>query len=595
VTRTTLRTHRCGALRAADVGQRVRLGGWVHRRRDLGGIVFLDLRDRDGLVQVAVGPGWASPDLVFRAQTVGTEAVVVVEGEVVARPPAMRNSELATGDVEVHATAFQVVGPAETPAIPVARGKGDELPAEELRLKHRHLDLRRPELQANLIMRHRLAQRARRVLSELDFLEIETPILTKPTPEGARDYLVPSRVHPGEFYALPQSPQIYKQLLMVAGFDRYFQLSRCFRDEDLRYDRQPEFTQIDIEASFVTQDDVLAIVEAVLVALWDEAGHRIERPFTRLSWRDAMERYGTDKPDLRYDFEIKDFSRWAKTDGKIVGEAVRQKLEGKDARLRGIVVPGGAAFSRKDIDRLSQEVKQVGGWGPAWVKRQGEQVSGSIAKDADVETLGALGVRDGDLALLTVGADQVTSPALDKVRREVIRRLAPAPKAAHALCWVVDFPLFEPDPETGKPVFAHHPFTSPHPDDMDKLDSDPFACRALHYDAVYNGNELGSGSIRITDPAIQRTVFRHLGLSPAEVDARFGFLLAALAAGAPPHGGFAIGFDRTAMLLVGAGSMRDVIAFPKTTAARALFEGAPAPARPEDLAALHIKVVPPHE
>jgi len=595
VTRTTLRTHRCGALRAADVGQRVRLGGWVHRRRDLGGIVFLDLRDRDGLVQVAVGPGWASPDLVLRAQTVGTEAVVVVEGEVVARPPAMRNSELATGDVEVHATAFQVVGPAETPAIPVARGKGDELPAEELRLKHRHLDLRRPELQANLIMRHRLAQRARRVLSELDFLEIETPILTKPTPEGARDYLVPSRVHPGEFYALPQSPQIYKQLLMVAGFDRYFQLSRCFRDEDLRYDRQPEFTQIDIEASFVTQDDVLAIVEAVLVALWDEAGHRIERPFTRLSWRDAMERYGTDKPDLRYDFEIKDFSRWAKTDGKIVGEAVRQKLEGKDARLRGIVVPGGAAFSRKDIDRLSQEVKQVGGWGPAWVKRQGEQVSGSIAKDADVETLGALGVRDGDLALLTVGADQVTSPALDKVRREVIRRLAPAPKAAHALCWVVDFPLFEPDPETGKPVFAHHPFTSPHPDDMDKLDSDPFACRALHYDAVYNGNELGSGSIRITDPAIQRTVFRHLGLSPAEIDARFGFLLTALAAGAPPHGGFAIGFDRTAMLLVGAGSMRDVIAFPKTTAARALFEGAPAPARPEDLAALHIKVVPPHE
>ena len=595
MTRTTLRTHRCGALRAADVGQRVRLGGWVHRRRDLGGIVFLDLRDRDGLVQVAVGPGWASPDLVLRAQTVGTEAVVVVEGEVVARPPAMRNSELATGDVEVHATAFQVVGPAETPAIPVARGKGEELAAEELRLKHRHLDLRRPELQANLIMRHRLAQRARRVLSELDFLEIETPILTKPTPEGARDYLVPSRVHPGEFYALPQSPQIYKQLLMVAGFDRYFQLSRCFRDEDLRYDRQPEFTQIDIEASFVTQDDVLAIVEAVLVALWDEAGHRIERPFTRLSWRDAMERYGSDKPDLRYDFEIKDFSRWAKTDGKIVGEAVRQKLERKDARLRGIVVPGGAAFSRKDIDRLSQEVKQVGGWGPAWVKRQGEQVSGSIAKDADVETLGALGVRDGDLALLTVGADQVTSPALDKVRREVIRRLAPAPKAAHALCWVVDFPLFEPDPETGKPVFAHHPFTSPHPDDVDKLDSDPFACRALHYDAVYNGNELGSGSIRITDPAIQRTVFRHLGLSPAEIDARFGFLLTALAAGAPPHGGFAIGFDRTAMLLVGAGSMRDVIAFPKTTAARALFEGAPAPARPEDLAALHIKVVPPHE
>ena len=570
------------------MGQRVRLGGWVHRRRDLGGIVFLDLRDRDGVVQVAVGPGWASPDLVSRTQTVGTEAVVVVEGEVVARPPAMRNTELATGDVEVHATTLRVVGPAETPAIPVARGKGEELPAEELRLKYRHLDLRRPELQANLILRHRLAQRARRVLSELDFLEIETPILTKPTPEGARDYLVPSRVHPGEFYALPQSPQIYKQLLMVAGFDRYFQLSRCFRDEDLRYDRQPEFTQIDIEASFVAQDDVLAMVEAVLVGLWDEAGHRIERPFTRLSWRDAMERYGSDKPDLRYDFAITDWTAAVRP----LAVPFFQAAQGNGARVRGIAVRGGGGLSRKDVDQLTETAKTHGAPGLAWVKRQGEQVSGSIGKHFNAEALGRLGVGDGDVALMTVGPDRVTSPALDKVRREVIRRLAPAPKTAHAFCWVVDFPLFEPDPQTGKPVFAHHPFTSPHPDDVGKLDSDPFACRALHYDAVYNGNELGSGSIRITDPAIQRTVFRHLGLSPADIDARFGFLLTALAAGAPPHGGFAVGFDRTAMLLVGAGSMRDVIAFPKTTAARALFEGAPAPARPEDLAALHIKVVP---
>jgi len=570
------------------VGQRVRLGGWVHRRRDLGGIVFLDLRDRDGVVQVAVGPGWASPDLVSRTQTVATEAVVVVEGEVVARPPAMRNSELATGDVEVHATTLRVVGPAETPAIPVARGKGEELPTEELRLKFRHLDLRRPELQANLILRHRLAQRARRVLSELDFLEIETPILTKPTPEGARDYLVPSRVHPGEFYALPQSPQIYKQLLMVAGFDRYFQLSRCFRDEDLRYDRQPEFTQIDIEASFVAQDDVLAIVEAVLVGLWDEAGHRIERPFTRLSWRDAMERYGSDKPDLRYDFAITDWTAAVQP----LAVPFFQAAQGNGARVRGIAVRGGGGLSRKDVDQLTETAKTHGAPGLAWVKRQGEQVSGSIGKHFNAEALGRLGVGDGDVALMTVGPDRVTSPALDKVRREVIRRLAPAPKTAHAFCWVVDFPLFEPDPQTGKPLFAHHPFTSPHPDDVGKLDSDPFACRALHYDAVYNGNELGSGSIRITDPAIQRKVFAHLGLSPADIEARFGFLLTALAAGAPPHGGFAVGFDRTAMLLVGAGSMRDVIAFPKTTAARALFEGAPAPARPEDLAALHIKVVP---
>jgi aspartyl-tRNA synthetase len=591
VTRTTWRTHRCGALRKEHIGQRVRLGGWVHRRRDLGGIVFLDLRDRDGIVQVALGPAWAAPALVSRAQAVGPETVVLVAGEVVARPPAMRNAELATGDVEVHATGLEVVGPAETPAIPVARGKGEDLPAEELRLKFRHLDLRRPELQANLILRHRLLQRARHTLSELDFLEIETPILTKPTPEGARDYLVPSRVHPGEFYALPQSPQIYKQLLMVSGFDRYFQIARCFRDEDLRYDRQPEFSQIDIEASFVGQDDVIEFVEAVLVALWDEAGHKIDPPFPRLTWREAMERFGTDKPDLRFEFTIADWTAQVRP----LAVPFFQGALTNGARVRGIAVKGGGTLSRKDVDQLAETAKTHGAPGLAWVKRQGEQVSGSVGKHFSAEALGQLGVGDGDVALMTVGPDRVTSPALDKVRQEVIRRLAPAPKSAHAFCWVVDFPLFEPDPATGTPVFAHHPFTSPHPEDVRKLDTDPFACRALHYDAVYNGNELGSGSIRITDPAIQRTVFAHLGLTPAEVEARFGFLLTALAAGAPPHGGFAVGFDRTAMLLAGAGSLRDVIAFPKTTAARALFEGAPAPARPEDLAALHIKVVPPHE
>ena len=552
--------------------------------------MFLDLRDRDGIVQVAVGPGWAPADLVSRAQSVGPETVLLVEGEVAARPPAMKNAELATGDVEVHATGMRVVGPAETPAIPVARGKGEELPTEELRLKYRHLDLRRPELQANLILRHRLLQRARRALSELDFLEIETPNLTKPTPEGARDYLVPSRVHAGEFYALPQSPQIYKQLLMVSGFDRYFQIARCFRDEDLRFDRQPEFSQIDIEASFVGQEDVIGYVEHVLVALWAEAGHQIERPFARLTWREAMERYGTDKPDLRYDFPIAD---WTTQVRPLAVPFFQSATNG--ARVRGIAVAGGGTLSRKDVDQLTETAKTHGAPGLAWVKRQGDQLSGSVGKHFTAEALGTIGVGDGDVALMTVGPDRVTSPALDKVRQEVIRRLAPQPKRAHAFCWVVDFPLFEPDPDTGKPVFAHHPFTSPHPEDVSKLDSDPLACRALHYDAVYNGNELGSGSIRITDPAIQRTVFRHLGLSPAEIDARFGFLLTALGAGAPPHGGFAVGFDRVAMLVAGAGSLRDVIAFPKTTAARALFEGAPAPARPEDLAALHIKVVPPHE
>jgi aspartyl-tRNA synthetase len=588
VSGTTLRTNRCGALRRSDVGRAVRLGGWVHRRRDLGGIVFLDLRDRDGLVQVAIGPAWAAAEVVAGAQTVGVESVVLVEGEVVARPANMQNPELATGEIEVHARVLRVVGPAETPAIPVARGKGEELPAEELRLKHRHLDLRRSELQANLMLRHRLLQRARRTLSDLGFLEIETPILTKPTPEGARDYLVPSRVHPGEFYALPQSPQIYKQLLMVAGFDRYFQLARCFRDEDSRNDRQPEFTQIDIEASFVGVEDVIGFVESVLVALWEEAGHAIPQPFPRLAWRDAMERYGSDKPDLRYELEITDWTAAVQPLAVPFFESAR----GDGARVRGLAVRGGGALSRKDVDQLAAAAKQLGGPGLAWVKRQGDELSGSVAKQFTIDALGGLGVGDGDAALMTVGPDRVTSPVLDRVRQDVIRRLAPSPRTAHAFCWVVDFPLFEPDPGTGAPVFAHHPFTAPHPDDLEKLDREPFACRALHYDAVYNGNELGSGSIRITDPSVQRRVFEHLGLTRADVDARFGFLLGALAAGAPPHGGFAIGFDRVSMLLAGAGSLRDVIAFPKTATARALFEGAPSPARAEDLATLHIRTVP---
>ena len=582
---TSRRTHRCGELRAQHVGQRVRLGGWVHRQRDLGGIVFLDLRDRAGIVQVAIGPD--APEHVRSvAGGLTSETVVELEGEVAARPANMKNADLPTGDVEVRATKLAVVGRAVTPAIPVARGKGEELPAEELRLKYRHLDLRRPEMQANLILRHRLLQRARKVLSDLGFLEIETPVLTKPTPEGARDYLVPSRVNPGEFYALPQSPQIYKQLLMVAGLDRYFQLARCFRDEDLRNDRQPEFTQIDIEASFVQMDDVLDYVETVLVALWDEAGHQVGRPFPRITWHEAMERYGTDKPDLRYDLPIAD---WTAQVQPLEVPFVQAALK-DGARVRGLAVKGGGALSRKDVDQLAEAAKQLGGAGLAWVKRQGEQVSGSVGKHFTTAALSTLGVGDGDAALLTVGPDRVTSPVLDRVRREVIRRLAPAPKAVHAFCWVVDFPLFEPDPETGKPVFAHHPFTSPRPEDRARLDGDPYACRALHYDAVYNGNELGSGSIRITDRDLQIKIFHKLGLTDEEWQQRFGFLIDGLGAGAPPHGGFAIGFDRLVMLLAGAGSLRDVIAFPKTTTARALFEGAPAPANPADLKALHIKV-----
>jgi len=589
VSATTMRTHLCGALRAEHAGQRVRLGGWVHRRRDLGGIVFVDLRDRAGLVQVAFGPGWSSAQVLEQASNLGSEAVVLVEGQVVARPATAKNADMLTGDVEVHADKVVLVGPAVTPAIPVAGGKNDELPAEELRLKYRHLDLRRPELQANLILRHRLLQTARHTLSDLGFLEIETPILTKPTPEGARDYLVPSRVHAGEFYALPQSPQIYKQLLMISGFDRYFQIARCFRDEDLRNDRQPEFTQIDLEASFVGVEDVCGLVEVVLVALWAEAGQTISRPFLRIPYREAMERYGTDKPDLRYDFSIADWTARVKPLGVPFIDAGLKD----GARVRGLAVPGGGALSRKDVDQLAEAAKDLGGAGLAWAKRQGDQITGSVGKFLTAEMLGQLGVRDGDAALLTVGLDRVTSPVLQRVRQEVIRRLAPPPKTPHAFCWVVDFPLFEPDPDTGRPVFTHHPFTAPHPDDAGNLARDPFACRALHYDAVYNGTELGSGSIRITDPVAQRAVLAQLGISAADADARFGFLLAGLASGAPPHGGFAIGFDRVVMLLAQAGSLRDVIAFPKTTAARALFEGAPGPANPADVAALHIAIKQP--
>jgi len=583
---TALRTHRCGELGRDQVGETVRLGGWVHRRRDLGGLVFIDLRDRAGIVQLSCDPRWTSPEVMARAAAAGTESVVLVEGTVGLRPEMARDSTLATRDIEVHVTDLRVVGPAITPAIPVARKEGEELPSEELRLKNRVLDLRRPELQASLLLRHRLAQRARRTLSDLGFLEIETPILTKPTPEGARDYLVPSRVHEGEFYALPQSPQIYKQLLMVAGYDRYFQIARCFRDEDLRADRQPEFTQIDLEASFVSQEDVQGFIEAVLVAMWDEAGEEVASPFRRMSYHDALERYGIDKPDLRFGFEIQDFTPLVQPDAApFVHEAVA-----KGGRVRGILAAGAGSASRKEIDGFTAAVKDAGAGGLIWARRANGAWEGQGVKAIGTETLAKIGGADGDLLLAVPGADAVTSPALHAVRTLLTRRAGVTPSAAHAFCWIVDFPLFEKDPATGERIFVHHPFTSPHVEDVVFLDSDPFRCRALHYDAVYNGNELGSGSIRITDPALQQKIFGLLGIGADEIRRRFGFLLDGLAAGAPPHGGFAIGFDRVAMLLSGATSLRDVIAFPKTTAARALFEGAPTQVAERELAALHLKL-----
>ncbi len=583
---TALRTHRCGELTRAELGQRVRLGGWVHRRRDLGGLVFIDLRDRAGLVQLSCNPDWTPSEVMERAAGVGAETVLLVTGTVELRPEPSRDPALVSREVELHLTGLEIVGPAQTPAIPVARKEKEDLPAEELRLKNRVLDLRRPELQANLILRHRLLQRSRRSLADLGFLEIETPILTKPTPEGARDYLVPSRIHPGEFYALPQSPQIYKQLLMVAGFDRYFQIARCFRDEDLRADRQPEFTQIDLEASFVSAQDVQDVVERVLVDLWEEAGIAVPRPFPRLGYGEAMERYGVDKPDLRYRVEIRDLTPLVGSDAApFVLEARAQ-----GGRIRGIVVPGGAGFPRKDLDLMAAAAKEAGAGGLVWARRTSGAWEGQGVKAAGATLLQGLAGADGDLLLAAVGTDAVTSPALHAVRSGLNRRPDAAPAGAHAFCWIVDFPLFELDAATGRQAPAHHPFTAPHPADLDRLERDPGSCRALHYDAVYNGNELGSGSLRITDPAVQRRIFSLLGISEAEVRRRFGFLLDGLAAGAPPHGGFALGVDRIVMLLAGAGSLRDVIAFPKTTAARALFEGAPTTVDPEELRALHIEV-----
>jgi aspartyl-tRNA synthetase len=586
MTATSLRSHRAGDLRREHTGTPVRLGGWIHRSRDLGGLLFIDLRDRSGIVQLSFNPDWTPAEVIRSAAAAGTESVILVEGVVELRPDQTRDSQLATKDIEIHVSQCRVVGPAVTPVIPVARKEGEELPAEELRLKHRVLDLRRPELQRNLILRHRLLQRARRTLSDLDFLEIETPILTKPTPEGARDYLVPSRVHPGEFYALPQSPQIYKQLLMVAGYDRYFQLARCFRDEDLRADRQPEFTQIDLEASFVSAEDVQAVVERVLVDLWEEAGHSVPRPFRRLGWQDAMERFGIDKPDLRFGLELQDLT------AHIADDAAPFLHEAKAAggRVRALLAPGGAALSRKDLDALTQLAKDSGAGGLMWARRTAAGWEGQGAKALGIGLLGQVKASEGDLLVAVPGKDGITAPALHAVRMELIRRLSFKPVTPHAFAWVVDFPLFELDPATGQHVPAHHPFTAPHPDDSARLESDPAHCRAQHYDAVYNGNELGSGSIRITDTTVQRTIFKLLGIGDDEIRRRFGFLLDGLAAGAPPHGGFALGFDRIAMLLAGATSLRDVIAFPKTTAARALFEGAPTTVDPRDVAALHLEV-----
>ncbi|MCA1789455.1 MAG: aspartate--tRNA ligase [Thioalkalivibrio sp.] len=536
--RTALRSEMVGRLDASHAGREVQLAGWVHRRRDLGGLLFADLRDRSGLIQVSFGPDWTESDAFEVATRLGHEDVVGIEGTVELRPEGARNPDLATGDVEIRARKVRLLGKARTPAIPVYRGPEDELPAEELRLQHRSLDLRRRELQENLMLRHRLVLETRNYLDALGFVEVETPILTKATPEGARDYLVPSRVHKGEFYALPQSPQIYKQILMVSGFDRYFQIARCFRDEDLRADRQPEFTQIDVEASFVEPEDILRWIEGLVVTLAGVAGISAPQPFPRLTWTDAMERYGSDRPDLRFGLELSD---WTEATSDIDFGVIRGAVEA-GGRARGIAVTGGGRLSRKQIDEVEAIAKAAGAPGLLWVKRSEDGFSGPLGRFLTAEHASKMGLEVGDLAFAAAGPDKVTSPALAATRSAVARAMELPHDREDAWLWVTGFPVFEQ--ADGEIYAAHHPFVMPHPDDIDLLESDPLAVRGTAYDLVYNGTEFGSGSIRIHDPALQRRVLKILDLTDEEIDEKFGFLLDALATGAPPHGGIALGMDR---------------------------------------------------
>ena len=582
--RTALRDRMVGGLTAAEEGSTLRLTGWVHRRRNLGGLVFIDLRDRSGLLQVSFGSDWTGADALALAHELGHEDVISVEGKVALRPDGQRNLDMPTGEVEIQAVSVERLSKARTPAISVYRAPEEEPPSEELRLRHRVLDLRRRELQKTLELRHQLILATRNYMDGLGFTEVETPILTKPTPEGARDYLVPSRVHRGEFYALPQSPQIYKQVLMVAGFDRYFQIARCFRDEDLRADRQPEFTQIDLEASFVAPEDILVWVEGLMAALAEVAGVDAPLPFPRMTWAQAMDRYGSDRPDLRYGLEIQD---WTEATAKLGFRIIRGAVDA-GGRVRGLLLSGGARLSRKQIEGIEAHAKATGAPGLLWAKRTDDGTSGPLGKFLGDAEADALGMAPGDLVLAAAGPDSVTSPALAAARSAAADALDVPRDREHAWLWVTEFPVFEE--EDGRLSPGHHPFVMPLPEDVELLDSDPAATRGFAYDLVYNGTEFGSGSIRIHEPELQRKLLRLLGLTDEEIDRKFGFLLEALAAGAPPHGGMALGMDRIVQRFVGAASLRDVIAFPKTTAARALFEGAPTPLGEAELGDLGLSV-----
>ena len=580
------RTVSCGAIGSGDAGAHVEVRGWVNRRRDHGGLVFIDVRDRDGITQIVFDP--ALGDAFETAQTLRNEDVVAAMGLVRARPAGTENAKLATGAVEVAVERVRVLARSQTPPFPV---NADADVDESLRLRYRYLDLRRPRLQRNLTIRHKLVKAMRDFFDARDFLEIETPCLIASTPEGARDYLVPSRVQPGTFYALPQSPQLLKQILMIGGLGRYMQIARCFRDEDSRADRQPEFTQLDVELSFTDQAEVTAIMEDCIAYVWRAAlGREIARPLPRLTYADAMRRYGSDKPDLRFELELAD------VDAAFAGTEINflKGFVATDAgRIAAVRYPGGAALSRRDFDALTEAAKSFGAGGLIWVSFAADGWKSSIAKlldDATVARLRELGhAGDGDALLLVAGPRALASDVAGKLRLHVAERLG-LRAGADAFCWVVDFPLFERDPDTGAIAPTHHPFTAPRPGEEALLASDPLAMRAQHYDLVLNGVELGSGSIRINDPEFQNAIFGVFGLSQADIDDRFGFFMEALRYGAPPHGGMAWGIDRLAMLACGEASIRDVIAFPKNQAGRDLMLDAPSPVPEADLRALNLAI-----